>query len=179
MPAYPFHLWESVLYDVLRTLPHMILVLYAFRGHWRFGKKATISIAFLVWVIEMTLPQIYTFVLRASSPFYNILEVIIYIVFIFVILKEHIGKLMFTVLSLSNLGNIMIVGGKCLESLFFPELALMRCHYTYTLFSLPVLAIELALAYYLIFRNICTFPNKISIAVLDNIFRKTYKRSFV
>ena len=25
----PFHMWESMLYDVLRTLPHMILVLYS------------------------------------------------------------------------------------------------------------------------------------------------------
>ena len=154
---YPFHLWEKLSYDVLRTLPHIILVLYAFRGHWRFGKKVIFPMAFIVWAIEMILDQLdYYFFPRANMPAKNILEITIYIVFIFVALKEHIGKLIFTVLSLSNLGNIMVIGGKCLEGLLFPEYALMRHHYTYTLCSLPFLAAELTLAYLLVFRDICT-----------------------
>ena len=154
---YPFQLWEKLSYDVLRTLPHMILVLYAFRGHWRFGKKTMFTISFLVWVIEMTLDQLDYYILpRANMPVKNILEITIYILFIFVGLKEHIGKLMFTVLSLSNLGNIMVIGGKCLEGLLFPEYAPMRHHFTYTLCSLPFLAAELTLAYLLVFRDICT-----------------------
>ena len=151
----PYHLWETLLYDLLRTLPHMILVLYAFRGHWRFSKKVTIPLTAVVWLIEMTIPQIYRFLLRQSSPFFNILEVSIYIIFIFAEIKEHIGKLVFTVLALSNLGNIMSVGGKCLEGIFFPEEALLEYHFTRFFFSLPLLAAELTLAYLLVFRDIC------------------------
>lgn len=110
----------------------------------------------VVWVIEMTIPQIYRFVLKTYTPFFNILEVTIYIVFIFAELKEHTGKLVFTVLSLSNLGNIMTVGGKCLEGIFFPELALLRYHYTYSLFCMPVVTAELIIAYRVIFRDICS-----------------------
>ena len=151
----PYHLWEAMLYDILRTLPHIVLVLYAFRGHWRFGKKTALLLAFLVWVIEMLLSEIDIFVPNVNIMLLNILEVIVYIVFIFVELKEHIGKLVFTVLALSNLGNIMVVGGKCLEGLLFPKQALLRYHFTYALCCLPVLAAELTLAYLLIFRDIC------------------------
>lgn len=154
---YPFQLWEKLSYDVLRTLPHMILVLYAFRGHWRFGKKVMYPMTFLVWAIEMALDQLDYYIFpRANMPAKNIIEITIYIVFIFVALKEHIGKLIFTVLSLSNLGNIMVIGGKCLEGLLFPDYAPMRHHFTYTLCSLPFLAAELSLAYLLVFRDICT-----------------------
>lgn len=152
----PFHLWESLLYDVLRTLPHMILVLYAFRGHWRFSKRTTFLMTAAVWAIEMTIPQIYRFVLKTYTPFFNMLEVAIYIVFIFAELKEHTGKLVFTVLSLSNLGNIMTVGGKCLEGLFFRDFALLGYHWTYALFCMPVVAAELIIAYRVIFRDICS-----------------------
>ena len=152
----PFHLWESVLFDILRTLPHMILVLYAFRDHWRYNKSATFLLTSTLWVIEMLLSEIGTFVQGGNGLFISILEIIIYIVFIFLVLKEHIGKLVFTVLSLRNMGNIMLFGGKCLEGLFFPELALLRYHFTYALFSLPVLALELLCAYHLIFKDICT-----------------------
>ena len=152
----PFHLWESLLFDVLRTLPHMVLALYSFRDHWRFSKRTTILMTSVVWIIEMTIPQIYRFVINTYTPLFNIIEVTIYIVFIFVELKEHTGKLVFTVLSLSNLGNIMTVGGKCLEGLFFPEFARLRYHYTYSLFCMPVVAAELFIAYRVIFRDICT-----------------------
>lgn len=151
----PYHLWEAMLYDILRTLPHIVLVLYAFRGHWRFGKKTALLLAFLVWVIEMLLSEIDIFVPNVNIMLLNILEIIVYIVFIFVELKEHIGKLVFTVLALSNLGNIMVVGGKCLEGLLFPKQALLCYHFTYALCCLPVLAAELTLAYLLIFRDIC------------------------
>ena len=152
----PYHLWESMLYDVLRTLPHMLLVLYAFRGHWRFGKTFTIVMTALLWVIEMILPQISDLVSGANSTVIDISEIVIYLVFIFVMLKEHVGKLVFTVLALSNMGNIMLYGGKCIEGLLFPEQAQLRVHYTYALCSLPVLILELTFAYFLIFRNICS-----------------------
>ena len=157
MTQYSFQLWEKLSYDVLRTLPHMVLVLYAFRGHWRFNKKIMFTITFFAWVIEMTLTQFDFYIIPGSNkPAKNIMEIIVYIVFIFVALKEHIGKLVFTVLALSNLGNIMVIGGKCLEGLIFPEFALRRYHFTYTLCSLPVLAVELTFAYLLVFRDICT-----------------------
>lgn len=153
---YPFHLWETALYDVLRTLPHMVLVLYAFRGHWRFSRKTTCLLALFVWVVEMILPQIGMYVPNVNEDLVDIIEILIYILFIFIVLKEHRGKLVFTVLSLSNMGNIMLYGGKCLEGLFFPELARLWLHYTYALFSLPVLAVELTAAYFFIFKDICS-----------------------
>ncbi|MCR4646752.1 MAG: ATP-binding protein [Oscillospiraceae bacterium] len=152
----PYHLWESMLYDVLRTLPHMLLVLYAYRGHWRFGKTFTIVMTALLWIVQMILPQVGDYMPGANMTAIDIIEIVIYLVFIFVMLKEHVGKLVFTVLALSNMGNIMLYGGKCIEGLLFPELAQLRLHYTYALCSLPVLFLELTFAYFLIFQNICS-----------------------
>ena len=76
---YPFHLWETALYDVLRTLPHMVLVLYAFRGHWRFSRKTTCLLALFVWVVEMILPQIGMYVPNVNEDLVDIIEILIYI----------------------------------------------------------------------------------------------------
>lgn len=151
-----FHMWETLLFAFLCTVPFMVLVLYSYRGHWRFGKKCTFLLVSVVFVLQMVFYQVRIYSDFLPGQIADIAKSIIYVMFIFIVLKEHVGKLTFTVLVLSNLGDFMVIAGKCLEGLFFPRQALIVYHFTYPLFMALVLAVELSVAYLLIFRNICT-----------------------
>ncbi len=134
----------------------MLLALYAFRGHWRFGKKATCVLVSIVLIFQMTLTQFDLFLPFADHELFNIARSVCYVVFIFAVLKAHLGKLIFTVLVLSNLGDFAVFGGRCLERFFFPEYTSLGYHFTFSLFMLLVLAAELPVVYLLVFKNICT-----------------------
>ena len=78
----------------------------------------------------------------------------------FVAIKEHIGKLIFTVLVLTNLGDFNITCAKCIEGIFFREQALEGYNYTYLLMILLVMTIFLPVIYMLIFKGISSpIPN--------------------
>ena len=134
----------------------MLLVLYSFRGHWRFGKKVTYILVGAILVFQVTFTQLELYIPFFNHSLSNIVRSVSYIVFIFLVLKEHPGKLTFTVLVVSNLGAFSVFCGKFLEGLFFPEYAPLIYHFTYPLFRLLVLAVELPFIYLLVFRNICT-----------------------
>ena len=73
-------------------------------------------------------------------------------------IKQHIGKLAFTVLALSSLGDLVVVTAKFLEGLFFRERAEEGYFFTYHLFILIVLAVVLPLIYLLVFKDIGSDP---------------------
>lgn len=152
----PYQLWESILYAFVSSLPFVLLVLYSFRGHWRFGKKVTFALVEFILTFQMTLTLFEQYWPSANHLFTNITRSGCYVIFIFTVLKEHIGKLVFTVLALSNLSDFAVFGGRCLEASFFPDYPQLENHFTFSLFMLLVLAAELPLIYLLVFRNICT-----------------------
>ena len=149
-------LWEAILYEGISSFPFVIFVLYSFRGHWRFGKRATYIIVCTVFLFQMTLSQIELYLPSANHLLFNITRSGCYVGFIFFVLKEHLGKLVFTVLTLSDLSDFAVFCGKCLKGIFFPEYSSITYHFTFSLFMLLVLVFELPLVYLLVFRNICT-----------------------
>lgn len=152
----PYQLWESILYAFVSSLPFVLLVLYSFRGHWRFGEKVTFALVGFILTFQMALTLFEQYWPSANHLFTNITRSGCYVIFIFTVLKEHIGKLVFTVLALSNLSDFAVFGGRCLEASFFPDYPQLENHFTFSLFMLLVLAAELPLIYLLVFRNICT-----------------------
>lgn len=151
-----YQVWEAVLYAFLNSFPYMLLVLYSFRGHWRLDKRATIALL----CITVSIQLVY-FPIRLASPdpqsaLWDIGISAVHIAFIFAAVKEHIGKLIFTVLAVTNLGTFVVVAAKCLEALFFPELALLKYHYTYDLMAIPLLAVVLPVMYLLVFKDIAS-----------------------
>lgn len=155
-----YYIYGRLLYTFLCTLPYMALVMYTFRGHWRFKKPVAITIMFAIVAFMMsTLPlRIY---LSEFIPyqFFDILTSVIYIAFIFVEIKAQIGKLVFTVLVLTNLGNFVVTSAKCLENIFFPKQAELRYFFTYHLFITLVLIAALPAIYQLVFKDISTPDN--------------------
>ena len=153
------YLSQRLLYTFLCTFPYMVLVLYSFRGNWRFKRSVTFLISASCLAFNLvTLPvRLY---LSKYVP-YQILDIANYIVdtaFIIIAIKQHIGKLAFTVLALSSLGDLVVVTAKFLEGLFFRERAEEGYFFTYHLFIVIVLAVVLPLIYLLVFKDIGSDP---------------------
>ena len=169
MPKYDF-LWGTLLFSFLCTFPFIVLTLYSFRDHWRFGKKVTLFIAGMVFVLQMVFTPLRIYIPSLHSQILDMVSSVIYVIFIFVALKEHIGKLVFAVLVLSNLGDFMVTAGKCVEALFFPKEALLVYNVTYPLFMSMILAVILPVTYLLIFRDLCTHgEQKDALSECENI----------
>ena len=149
-----FHIWEAVLFSFLNSFPYTVLALFALRSRWRFGKGVTLALLTLVTLIQMTLITTQLCAPFVSNTLYDTLLPLLYIIFIFLVFKDHIGKLTFTVLILMNLGNLVNVLSKCIEGQLFPAQAMLRYHYTLPLMMLPVELIILPIVYVVVFRGI-------------------------
>ena len=150
-----YYIYGRLLYTFLCTFPYMALVLFTFRGHWCFKKPVAIVIMLAIVAFQMsTLPVRLYLSEYIPYQFFDILTSVIYIAFIFVEIKAHIGKLIFTVLVLTNLGNFVVTSAKCLENIFFPVQAAMEFFFTYHLFIALVLIAVIPVIYLLVFKNI-------------------------
>ena len=150
----PYAVWEVAIYNFLDSFPYMILGLLAFRNHHRFSRRVT---AGLLALMELAFIGFATYSLMTRAIPMTLLDItlsFLTIGFTILAIREHPGKLAFTVLVLMNLGNLVVVSGKCLEGLLFPENAWQVYRITYSLCKLPLQAILLPLVYRLIFRDI-------------------------
>ena len=152
----PFSVWEAVLYAFLNAFPYMVPVLYAFRSRWRFGRGMTFSLTALIALLMTGATTFRLLSASASSPLYDVAFALLYVVFIFLTIRDHIGKLAFTVLVLTDLGNLVVVLSKCIEGQLFPALAPLRYHFTFSLVMLAVELILLPVIYRVIFRGIAS-----------------------
>ena len=152
----PFGVWETAIYAFLNSFPYMALVLFSFRKKWRCSKPVTFSLlaAATALITAGTVYRLYSDV--TENPLFDVAFAVIYIVFIFLAIRQPVGKLVFTVLVLMNLGNLVIMTAKCLEGLIFGDAALLRYHWTYSLMMFAVLCAALPALYLLIFREVCS-----------------------
>lgn len=149
-----FSVWEALLYTFLNSFPYMVLVLSSFRGRWRFGTRITVLLLTIATVSQVSLNTFRFYSPQVQNPLYDAGISLLYIGFIFLAIRERFGKLVFAVLVLMDLGNLVVVTSKCIEGAFFPEEALLRYHFTYSLFMMPVEMLLIIVAYLLIFKGI-------------------------
>jgi len=132
MPPF-YRIAEAALYSVINFLPCLSLALYPFRSKLRvygFRLFALIFASTLIQVgigLYMTLfPPENVFPVSAAST-------LVYLSFYLGVIKENPGKLLFTLLILSNITNFVVVSSKCLEGVLFYELARQQYRWSYSL----------------------------------------------
>lgn len=78
-----------------------------------------------------------------------------YFLFYFVSIKAHFGKILFTLLMLSNIGSLIVILSKCIEGIITPKLAVQTYRWS---FSVTMLIVELVflIPLYLYIRYIFT-----------------------
>lgn len=113
-----YRLLEVALYSVLIFLPFLFLAMYPFRKQLRFSGRVTNVLVVLIIFLQILKGLAVAF----SSIDVGLLQLLItgiYIVFYFTAVKDHWGKLLFTLLALSNVGNLVSVTAKYLDGLLF------------------------------------------------------------
>lgn len=150
-----YRLAEVALYSLLNFLPFLILALYPFRRNLRFSVKVTTLLVLLLAFIQIGIGFLVSFFAGDQAAFFSLLSTILYAAFYFLAVRKSAGKILFTLLMISNLANFAVTSAKCLEGLFFPDLALQKYRWSAALFLFLVEAV-LAAPLFLYVRNVFT-----------------------
>lgn len=130
---------EIVLYALLNFLPYLILALYPFRNSLRCPKTVIVFFSALILMIQIGLVLWAILFFPAGKGLLSALSTAIYFIFYFWAVKAHPGKLLFTLLMLSNTADFVVVCSKCIEGRIFPAMA--RQYYRWS-FSVVMAAVQ-------------------------------------
>ncbi len=122
---------ELTAYSVLRILPYLCLMLYIFKGHFRFPGWVTISAAVLITAARCLCGYLaYLDSTRLSDPTPGFL-ILAALTLLFI--KDNFGKSLFTMLMLNNISCFVVTAAKYLEGLIAYDHALQLHRWTNTL----------------------------------------------
>ena len=120
----PFYRFLEVgTFSMLNLMPFLLLAIYPFRRHLRFSHFVTNSMILVMAIVQICLGCLAAFS-PIGSEVMSLASTVIYASFYFFVIKDHIGRLSFVLLVLSNLANLVTVCAKCLEGLIFGSMAL-------------------------------------------------------
>lgn len=131
----PFSLLEAALYNLLRSLPLIMLAFYPFRDKRRFSAAVTAFLQEMILLIWMAISLLNAYFAK-SMALMAIVEIIGFVViaalFVFS-LHGHPGKMLFICFMIINVGYMMTVTSKCLEGYLFPDLVMDRYRWSASL----------------------------------------------
>ena len=121
IPVYRF--LEVALFSVLNLLPLLIVAVYSFRRHLRFSHATTNILVVVMCLLQIGIGFVAAFT-GVGSNIMSLVSTVIYAGLLFLVIKDSAGRIIFVLLALYNVGNLVVVLSKCLESIFFGEMAL-------------------------------------------------------
>lgn len=121
IPVYRF--LEVALFSVLNLLPLLIVAVYSFRRHLRFSYATTNILVVVMCLLQIGIGFVAAFT-GVGSNIMSLVSTVIYAGLLFLVIKDSAGRIIFVLLALYNVGNLVVVLSKCLESIFFGEMAL-------------------------------------------------------
>ena len=124
-----YRLLEVTIYSLLIFAPLMFLGIYPFRRHMRFSFRITNVLVVLVCILQIIMSMMAVFGGFSAKAMY-LIRTCVYAAFYLMLVESEPGKLSFTLLTLSNVGNLVSVCSKCLENLIFGDIALETCRWS-------------------------------------------------
>ena len=146
---------EITVYSILNFLPYMIPALYPFRNNLRYPGYKTAILTTLVTLLQVMLGLWATFSPVPEKGILSALSTVVYFVFYFWAVKAHVGKILFTLLMLSNIANFTVVCSKCIEGQLFPTLALQQYRWSFSM-VMAVVQLIILTPLFLYFRKFYT-----------------------
>jgi Histidine kinase-, DNA gyrase B-, and HSP90-like ATPase. len=154
MVAQTFSVWEVILWHIIDVVPMVVFAAVEFRDMFRFSKKTSIVAIIAVAAAQVALNS--TVVLLGNRSYLSVLDMlsmVVYFLFFFLIFNERPSRILFVMFILANFGNLVNTSAKCIEGLLMPACALMRYHYTYSIFTLIMELIIYPIPFLLIFHH--------------------------
>ncbi len=132
---------ELTVYSILRILPYLCLMLYIFKGHFRFPTWVTVSAAGVITVLRCLCGYLaYLDAERLTDPNPGIL---IFVALSVLLIRDHWGKSLFSMWMLANISSFVVTASKYFEGLIFGDYALQLHRWTNILTLLFLEAIVL------------------------------------
>lgn len=110
---------EILLYGFMNFFPYLIMVLWPFEDQFRFSKKTTSLYIIVLTIIEIWTEYLSIVHLKSYSSLITLVNVIIFVISLFIFLKVHLGKLLFTLFMISNYANFIVVVSTFLSNVLF------------------------------------------------------------
>lgn len=130
MPLY--RIIETTAYALLNFLPFLPLALYPFRRDLRYSRRATVTLAALVTLLQVALGLWASAAPAGLKGLISAFSTFAYFLFYFWAVSARPGKTLFTLLIISNIANLVVVCSKCLEGLLFPGLAVQAYRWSFS-----------------------------------------------
>lgn len=124
---------EVAVYALLNFLPFLVLGLMPFREKMRFSPRVTLLLITLLTAMQIFTGIVCTFYAGAYVAVLSALSTLLYAGFYFLAVRDSAGKIVFTLLMLSNVANLVVVCSKCAEGLIFGDIALESYRWTHSL----------------------------------------------
>lgn len=144
---------EIILYALLSLLPYLILALYPFRNCLRFSKPVTILLAATLTLIQIGCGFLAVLLPSQTVGILSAFNTTAYFVFFLISVKAHFGKILFTLLTFSNISNLVVVVSKCLEGILAPQLAVQSYRWSFSTVMLMIQLLILIPLYFYIRRT--------------------------
>ena len=123
---------EMVIYSVLSYLPYIALALFPFKNDLRFSKRITVLLVIVSGIFQILI-GLWAGLWGGNSALLSFISTVTYFVFYFTVVKVHFGKTLFTLLTLSNIANFVVISSKCIEGALFPENAMQGYRWSFSL----------------------------------------------
>ena len=130
---------EMVIYSVLSYLPYIALALFPFKNDLRFSKRVTVLLVIVSGIFQILI-GLWAGLWGGNSALLSFISTVTYFVFYFTVVKVHFGKTLFTLLTLSNIANFVVISSKCIEGALFPENAMQGYRWSFSLIMVLVQA---------------------------------------
>lgn len=143
------HAIEMVAYSLLSFLPYIALALYPFRHSLRFSLRVTILLVCAATLVQVG-AGLWVGLWDGDAGFLSVVSTCMYAFFYLFAVKAHFGKTLFSLLMFSNIANLLVVSSKCIEGVFFPEMAVQGYKWTFSVILLIMeIVVLLPLARYI------------------------------
>ncbi len=146
-----FRMIEIALYALVSYLPLVLLAIFPFKNRLRFSKTVTIAGMVLLYIIRIGFTY-YTSIAERRGVLV-LLGTTVYALFLFLFIKEEVGKCLFPLLMLSNVSNLILTAAKVTEHYLFPSLYLTPYRWSSSLTFL-LMEVVILIPLYIYFKKI-------------------------
>ena len=134
------HFFETSFHALVNFTPYLLLAVYPFRDRFRYSKTLTYLILIAVNVGEIIFEYLTLEYFNAYADFLSICNTVFFFILFFLLVKDKWGKLLFTLLMISNCANFILVASTYLSHVIFHMNTDDMVHWTT---SLSMLVIEI------------------------------------
>ena len=147
-----FTRWECLLYSIVSIVPFIFLFYYTFKDRLRFSIPRTLLILIPFTLVQIVIQFAALYGYLQWIGFADILSPALYVFLLLIVVRDHIGRVLFALLVVCNFSNLAVSAAKYVEGLFSESDALKRYHWTFSVWLLIFECVILLFLWKVIFK---------------------------